>query len=149
MRAHEFLTELADKPAEFTTTIDDDYYEMSAPDVGLTLYLTRGLSHTLENDEVHIEFAVNGQYKLTGGGNAIKVFSTVLAMLKSSLNKFIEPGDHFVSFGAEKSEPSRVKLYAKRAVPKVTEILQSVDPKWKFMPYNSFGSLEIYAWERK
>lgn len=144
MRVGEFLVELADSPAEFSTGCDDDVCELLAPDIGLSLYLTRGLSKNLENEIVYVEFAVRGEYGLTGGGNAVKILSTVMAMLRQELPRFIVKTDRYVSFGAEKSEPSRVKLY-RRAVPLISSILGS---GWKFEPESSGGSLETYTWVR-
>lgn len=150
MRVHEFIFELADKPAQFKITHrDDDVCEVSSPELGLTLYITRGISNELKNNMLYIEFAVNNQYHITGKGNSIKILSTVIAMISSALPKFMRRTDDFVIFSAEKSEPSRVSLY-NRAVPKITNILQTLDYAWKFKPVNDPNSgFQRYTWERE
>lgn len=150
MRVHEFIFELADKPAQFTITHrEDDVCEVSSPELGLKLYITRGVSNELKNNALYIEFAVNDRYTITGKGNSIKILSTVLAMISSALPKFMQRTDDFVIFGAEKSEPSRVSLY-NRAVPKITNILQTLDYAWKFKPVRDPDrGIQIYIWERE
>lgn len=55
MRARDFLIELADSPAKFTVACnDDDVCEVLSPELGLALYLTRGMSHELKNNMVFI-----------------------------------------------------------------------------------------------
>lgn len=149
MKFHEFMLELADKPAEFTTTINDDYCEVSAPTIGLELYLIRGLSHTMNNDRVSIEFSVNGRRDLTGAGNQIKILSTVSAMLNYSLKKFINRHDRFIMFSADRSEPSRVRFYATRAVPEISRILKTINYNWQpaDLDYPDHDA-KIYAWEK-
>ena len=149
MHIFEIINELADRPETFAlVSQDDDVWEISADSLGLYLYLTRGLGPKSKNDQVYIEFAVNGRYDLTKGGNAIKVLSTVIAMIKSYLPKFVNKQDNYISFGADKAEPSRVSLY-KRAVPIISRILSTMDYNWKYQNAGtSSGSLETYSWTR-
>lgn len=147
MKALELLNELGNSTVEFDVThCDDEYCEIIAESIGLVVYLTRGLSSRIENENVFIEFAVHGMYNITGTGNSIKVFSTVKQILESTLNKFIKKSDNFVEFGAEKQEPSRIKLYD-RLAPIVGNILGN---NWKYVSDNSYGnSLKVYRWERQ
>jgi hypothetical protein len=149
MHIFELLNELADSPERFElVSQDDDVWEVSADSLGLYLYFTRGLGPDSKHDQVYIEFAVNGRYDLTKGGNAIKVLSTVIAMIKSYLPKFVKKQDNYISFGADKAEPSRVSLY-KRAVPILSRILSTMDYNWKYQNAGpSSGSLETYTWTR-
>jgi hypothetical protein len=48
--------------------------------------------------------------KVTGTGNAFKVFSTVLKILKENLEEFSSINK--ITFGAKSTEQSRVKLYS-------------------------------------
>ena len=98
MHIFEIINELADRPETFAlVSQDDDVWEISADSLGLYLYLTRGLGPKSKNDQVYIEFAVNGRYDLTKGGNAIKVLSTVIAMIQSYLPKFVNKQDNYIS----------------------------------------------------
>lgn len=154
MRSFEIVTELTDKPEKFSLDMsDDDVWEIVAPSLNLYLYLTRGLGPGGENNQVFIEFAVNGRYDLTKGGNAIKVLSTVIAMIRTYLPKFVKSWDQYISFGADKSEPSRVSLY-KRAIPIISGILRTMDYSWKYQTDNgpadqwTSSSLKTFTWSR-
>jgi len=58
------------------------------------------------NNIVDIMFDYGGTIKITGGGNAVQIFATVL----SAINKYINAKHpNMISFSA--SEPSRIKLY--------------------------------------
>lgn len=151
MRIQELLLELADKPAPYQADYcEDDACEINAPSIGLSLYLTRGSSDQLY-ETVIIEFSVNGKYNLTGEGGqrkAIQVLSTVENILAKYLRSFLKPLDTHVTFSAEKAEPSRVSLYRK-AVPRITRILKTIDYNWEFVPTTSSGSLEYFTWSRE
>jgi hypothetical protein len=151
MRSYEIISELADKPEKFSAvTSDDDVWEIVAPSLNLYLYLSRGIGPSGENNQVYIEFAVNGRYDLTKGGNAIKVLSTVIAMIRTYLPKFVKRQDQYISFGANKSEPSRVSLYT-RAVPIISGLLRTMDYSWEFSPsdQDTSSSLAAFNWSRE
>lgn len=147
MKALELLNELGNSFVAFDVTYcDDEFCEIIAESIGLVVYLSRGLSSRLKNENVFIEFAVHGMYNITGTGNSIKIFSTVKKILETTLTKFIKTSDNFVEFGAEKKEPSRIKLYD-RIAPIVGNILGN---NWNYVSDNSYGnSLKVYRWERK
>lgn len=145
MRLTEFLIETGNAPAPFhLVTGDDEYWEIASPEIGLTVYLS--LNHAYGGETVFIEFAVNGKYDATGDSqNPLKIFSTVKAILAKYLPGFAR-GYDFVTFGAEKSEPSRIKLY-NRAVPVISQIL---GPEWQFSQVDDGpGSIKQYLWKHK
>lgn len=138
------ITEVFDSPHPYSISYsDDEAVEILCPDLDLAVYLTRGLGESLEEDTVFIEFAVNGKYELTGTGNAIAIFSTVIDILKTNLTKFIKDSK-IVEFGADLSEPSRVRLY-RRIAPKISSIL---GPKWQYLSKSS-PTQRRYMWVRQ
>jgi len=128
MRANEFITkaeELADKeltelfepktafPLEWSTEarpMSDGYKPRR---VTLAQYIDEeGKALTINfypyanNNIVDIMFDYGGSVKITGTGNAVKIFATVL----SAINKYIRVNQpYMISFSA--NEPSRIKLY--------------------------------------
>lgn len=145
MRLLELLVETGNNPAPFhLVNPDDEVWEIRSPDIHLNLYILR-TQNGRKFDQVVIEFTVGGNYNKTGTGNAVKIFSTVHAMLKKYLPAYIERSDNVVTFGAEKSEPSRVKLY-NRVAPEISKIL---GPNWEYGAVDDKGSLKRYVWTRK
>lgn len=140
------LDELGSSPARFHTEhTDNELMHIRSDELNLDVYYTRGLNDkTHKMDVVFIEFAVHGSHAQTGTGNEIKIFSTVKAIIFSTLQKFVVPNDTVVSFGADNSEPSRVSLYH-RFVPIISKLL---GPEWSYVFDNS-GSLSTYTWHRK
>lgn len=55
-----------------------------------------------------VEFTVNDELDITGSGNAIQIFNTVLAGIRDFIAKYTP---NYLVFDAE--EPSRVKLYTR------------------------------------
>lgn len=146
----ELLTETGNNPAPFAyiPTGDSDYAEIAARDIGLSVHFTR-VFDTTETYRVYIEFSVNGRMDVTGGGNAVKILSTVNAILIEYLHKFLRPKDSSVSFLADRIERSRIKLYD-RLVPTVSRILGS---NWVYSEDLDGGLLgspvKDYAWLKK
>jgi len=121
---------------------NNEVWEILSPSIGLSVYLVR--TGTKMN-EVIIEFTVHGAYQKTGTGNAFQIFSTVEAILQKYLKGYIQSSDRTIAFGAEKAEPSRMKLY-NRMVPKMNSLL---GPGWVYGSPNVDGSQKKYIWTRK
>lgn len=147
MNLQEFLTETGNNVAPFQLVNgDDELWEILSPDIGLAVYLVRAIGSSGKMDSVIIEFTVHGEYKKTGTGNAFQIFSTVDAILTKYLKGYLQRSDKVVTFGADKSEPSRVKLY-RRMAPKVSQIL---GPEWMFgSPEQTAESQQKFIWTRK
>lgn len=146
MKLSELLLELGNDWYPFEVTGEtDEYLEVSTGN-GLVVYFSQGLGDSGKVDLLFIEFAVNGDYHITGKGNAITVLSTVKKIIETYLPKMVTRSIRFVQFAADKSEPSRIKLY-QRAVPIITRILgygwEPVDMQ------NSESSLHTFVWGRK
>lgn len=143
------LTELANNPAPHEVEYQDrDYIAIVSPNIYTRVSLSRALSkdNTGRLDEIIIEFDVMGRYDITNTGNQFKIFSTVLDIVKSYLPAFIDSSTQYVSFGADKFEPSRVKLY-KRFVPYISSILGK---NWQFKLENSEDtSIIVFMWENE
>lgn len=138
MKLHELLLELGNQWYPFELVAHEPEY-MEIVSQGLTVYLT-GMPNTI------IEFAVNGEYNLTGRGNAYRILATVVKILETYLPKMITEETRTVFFGADKSEPSRVKLY-QRAVPVIGRILGN---DWEYQKdTNSGNSIQTFTWTRK
>ena len=108
----QYITELFDKPARWDLQINEpDILRYEANINGSTLlinFIERGLY------DWEMDFKVDGKSNITGGGNEIAIFSTVLDAMKD----FDERIDdiRFITFDAAKGGDlgdSRVKLYEK------------------------------------
>lgn len=119
----------------------DDLLIIESSKGELILYMTKP-----SDDTILIEFSVGGRYDITGEGNALIIFSTVKKMLETELPNFIDSNVKFITFSAEKIEPSRVKLYDK-TVPVISKILGN---SWKYEPkQDQDSSLKYYTWKRE
>lgn len=118
MRYSEIM-ELFDGGVAWTRTKDNGdlkYYEFQIGETRYVCHLRHG--NTMFDDDHYlpiwdIDFDVmdrkdNNDFMLTGGGNAITVFSTVMAIAKSFAKENNFPNMRFM---ADVTEPSRVKLY--------------------------------------
>jgi len=142
MKLQELLTETGDNTVPFhIAKSGPDECRIDAPDIGLMTFLTR------IGGQVFIDFSVGGRQDKTGSGNAFQIFATVGAILDKCLDRFINDQDIMVTFGADKLEPSRVKLY-NRLAPRVTKIL---GPSWRFTHGNERPGFPVknYMWIRR
>lgn len=149
MKLCDLVLEVGTNPLPYQRNIEDDnYWELLCPELNLVMYLTRGtLFGRNSYDTVFIEFYVGDRRDLTGRGNEIKILSTVKSMLERDLKNFIDPNDRYVTFGAERSEESRVRLYARRAAPMVSQILGA---DWEIFDNNRPDrSIESFTWKKK
>ena len=142
MRLAELLLELGNSSYSYDISYSDSrHMQIDAADGRLVVNLMVD-----NNNELTIDFAVNGKYSVTGTGDAIRIFSTVKHILETELCEMITPKIHTVGFAADKSEPSRVRLY-NRIIPVITKILGhqwiNVDDN------NDDNSLYFYTWKRK
>ena len=101
--------------------------------------------------QILINFSKNDQHKLSGQGDQFKILFTVLDFYQKALPKMIQtfPTDS-VTFSADAGEPSRVKLYRKRAVPEFSKILGSEwnPAKESNSTFGKSSDVE-FTWERK
>ena len=103
------INELFDKPARWRLLKDTDKiikYGSSIDDKDLVV-----LFHRRGSNKWEVSFAVDGMASVTGGGDEIKVFSTVLDII-SDFIKNKDPEE--LNFTAEKSldsSSSRIRLY--------------------------------------
>jgi len=68
--------------------------------------------YTGPDDLWEVEFTRDGAHHMTGGGDAIKVFSTVLDIV----HEFCDAKDpHYITFSSKVGDASRVKLYKRLA----------------------------------
>jgi hypothetical protein len=148
MKLLEFLTETGNQPAPFE--LEDEGYGVwgiRSGELGLWVYLTRVPDENRKaNNMVVIEFSVHGRLVKTGEGNAVKILSTVNAILEKYLHSFLNINDQRVSFGADRKEPSRIKLY-NRCIPEISRILGK---GWQYTGEDESGtSVKRYDWVRR
>jgi hypothetical protein len=112
MRAIEFIRETFDKPlpwrksqGRWGTEYDFDTSNGSRCNV---LFAKTG-------SRCEIVFDVDGEMDLTGKGEAIPIFSTVVDIFKNYMNGPESDDITHLSFSAKSDEPSRVKLYQRFA----------------------------------
>jgi KTSC domain len=145
-RVRNSLAESGNSPAPFEISEKShNAWRITAPDINLDLDLYRTGEDPLKEDQVYISFMVNSNTAITGEGNAVKVFSTVKAMLKQYLNMFIVLDDKRVYFTATRDEGSRLRLY-ERVVPVISKILGR---NWKYVDDDdAHSAVKFYNWVR-
>ena len=137
MRASEVITELGNAVYPYTETFPGEFSVALPNDKELTVSILQ--DSMLSNDPdrgflegLSIEFALDGDFYLTGTGDQFRILATVMAIVKAHLPKLAAPDDvEFVRFSADTAEPSRVRLY-RRAAPKIEQILQAMPVRWRF-----------------
>jgi len=112
MRATDFISEIGNKPYQMKPRWTGDggsYFEK-------TTVLPNGNSLEINiNREDYfalVNFYVNQSQKLTGGGDAVAIFSTVINELQDFVRKYRPP---LLVFTGSYDDPSRVKLYDRLA----------------------------------
>lgn len=101
-----FLTELFDKPVKITNEIYDREGVLVQFDVEGVPYAFHAVQAYGDPTAWDIEFSGKGTTKITGTGNEIKVFSTVVQIMKNMLQLYNIEKFYFTA-----EEPSRQKLY--------------------------------------
>lgn len=112
MRATDFISEIGNKPYQMKPRWSSDggsYYQKTA-----ILPNGKGLEITVnrEDEFALVNFYVDQSQKLTGGGDAVAIFSTVINELQDFVRKQRPP---LVVFTGSYDDPSRVKLYDRLA----------------------------------
>jgi hypothetical protein len=115
------LTELFDRSAQYTF-VRDWQAEFAIAD---RRYVVDFLPSDDAKGAIDLSFAMKGtngsdHHFRTHTGNEIAVFSTVIACVREYLSKNSPTS---IAFGAEKSEPSRVKLYDR--------LVRHMSPGWR------------------
>jgi hypothetical protein len=112
----EVVTELANKPYPFKTQGNKKHFQARFVTDNKLVYNVMILVplEDFEPNKAEIEFFSENEdvlrgHKITGTGDSFKVFATVLEIIKAYLTKHKTINEF--EFGANKSEPSRVKLY--------------------------------------
>jgi len=110
-KQYNLITELFDKPLPFKWKESDESFWRGSFKVGSASYETTAAE--IGYDEWDVSFTKNGSYKASAGNDEIKVFSTVIAMVKEFA---IKQNPKIILISASKHdthEQSRVKLYKK------------------------------------
>jgi hypothetical protein len=111
MRANEFLAELGDRPYQmkprWTNDGGQDKKTVILPD-------NKGLEITVDqmDDFALVNFYVNQSQRLTGGGDAVAIFSTVINELQDFVRKRRPP---LLVFTGSYDDASRIRLYDRLA----------------------------------
>ena len=138
MRAKEIINELGNASYPYVEPFPGEY-SVALP-TGKELYVTIMPDTMLNSDStgfayqdgLNIEFALDGEYALTGTGDQFRILATVMKIVRNHLPQLAAPEDvRFVRFTADSDEPSRVSLY-QRAAPKIGQILQAMPVQWRF-----------------
>ena len=111
MRAIDFLIEVGDSPYELSPR-----WRNTGIDIGKSALLPSGkwldIAINVENRMALINFHVGGQQRITGNGDAIKIFSTVGAAI-NDYDKKKRP--HVIAFTGILDDNSRIRLYDRLA----------------------------------
>jgi hypothetical protein len=104
------LTELMDDtyPHQFKKMNGEDYAGAFKSSSGEVVRVDMQLHEGLSNTVYEINFTRKGEYHTTGGGDALKILATVLKIIKE-FKTAANPA--FITFSADNSEISKVKLY--------------------------------------
>lgn len=134
------INELFDRPARWRLVKDTGNiikYRSSINDKNLVVFFHR---HGISDDtssKWEVSFTVDGDFSTTGGGDEIKVFSTVLDIMKDVIET---KNPEELSFTAEKSldsdsSNSRIRLYSRLikrfAVSHGYQLVDKNDRGWK------------------
>lgn len=122
---------------EFEHTINATFKTMDGSKIEVSL-------DALVGDELAINFNRNGQFELTGQGDQYKILFTVKDIIEKYLPK-ISHSVNGIMFTADENEHSRVKLYAKRVVPLITQLL---DSDWTGPNISRTNFQIIFTWSR-
>ena len=110
MRASDFLTELFKPDTAWPLEWEKhggDYYATAEDNQGRTIDISFvNMGSDQVGDILDIEFSRGGSHSITGKGDAVAVFATVLNAVRTVINKTRPMYIKFLS-----SEPSRTKLY--------------------------------------
>jgi hypothetical protein len=111
VRATDFLIEVGDKPYELPNR-----WSSTGMDVGKSTVLPSGnrldININADNKMALINFYVDGKQKITGTGDAVKIFSTV----GSAVNDYARKNrPHVISFTGHLFDNSRIRLYNRLA----------------------------------
>lgn len=149
------LTELGDKPYSYDRVrprLGHDYFTTYAADSGkIKVLFSDFLNHDDSSGEViavtDIQFRVDDEIHITGGGDQYKIFSTVAQIIKKELPRFIHQhkhNSHVIRFQAAVEDISRISLYDNRVVKFFNQLL---GPEWQF---SKTGDAEYinYVWLR-
>lgn len=108
------LMELMDDtyPYQFKNMHSEDYAGAFKTSSGEVVRVDMQLHSGLSASVYEINFTRKGEYHTTGGGDALKILATVLKIIQEFKNK-VNPA--FITFSADHSEESKVKLYKRMA----------------------------------
>ena len=118
MRAIEFITEVGNTIMPYTAGSMPNTKVFSIRSLDLNVMI----GDIEERDQFLIGFMVKNQNDLTHEGNQFQILSNVKNILEHELPNFKDKANSFYFF-AKLDEPSRVKLYSKRVVPIISNIL--------------------------
>lgn len=147
MIIEEIVTEIQAEPYPYTTSVSRggrSLTEFSAK------FKTRDGSQVelliiTSGQTTYILFTRDESIKKTGTGDQFKILLTILSIIQSHLSELVTESNK-VTFSADLSEPSRVKLYKNRLSPIITSILGS---EWDGPEIqNKFGEA-IFVWLRQ
>lgn len=97
-----------------------------------------------KGEDVEIAFTRNGRVKVSGTGDQFRILMTVKEIIEKCLSQVAKDATEIL-FTADADEPSRVKLYTKRVVPLVSNILGS---DWSGPEIHPSDEV-VYVWKRK
>jgi hypothetical protein len=141
----EVVTELANKPYPFKAENDIDYYIADfITDAGIKYEVI--IEANGENSVEVSFYSVNNKTNysissITNTGDAFRVLATVMLVVKTYLNKYKKITTF--EFNADKSEPSRVKLYNA-----FVKILPKFIPTFKIKETEDIGDAVIYTFKK-
>lgn len=120
---------------------DDTEYE-TAVDVNENgkFFEVRFRAKPYHQDEINLNDKWSDE--ITGTGNSIKVFSTILAIIKHAMK--LNPDVKGMLFGSKAEEPSRVSLYLR-----FVDNLERYLPGWKLKKIRKQSKDYIYFLEKK
>jgi len=111
VRANDFLVEVGDSPYELSPR-----WKNTGMDIGKSAKLPSGkwldIELDVENRMALVNFYVGGKQKITGNGDAIKIFSTVGAAINDYARK---KRPHVIAFTGHIDDDSRIRLYDRLA----------------------------------
>lgn len=107
------LNELFDTTVPFEMTLDGGFFKIDQYTYGVDFLFMNDtsaqVSFSMDKPSTNYPGTSSSHYGVEGTGNELKVFATVIAIIKQFIIN--NPQITYIEFSAKSAEPSRVRLY--------------------------------------
>jgi hypothetical protein len=144
MKINEIINESLD--SAFAQDVSSSPYVLNYWEGRMKVYYE--FDDSMWKTSLHIYFKIDDRVDITGGGNAMKIFSTAAKSVEENLSKIIKPSTRRIHIQGKNVDGTRVPLFRKRAVPRLNSIITQLDSNWKYAGEQSFSGVTEFYWTR-